>query len=86
MFLETFERNTSQVLAEMRQDWTKKDFDALKRRAHQLKPSIEMFHHQVFDIVQRINDNPEPTSAADLDEIEKSCKEIGQSIRTEFSV
>ena len=84
-FISTFKSNTESIIKEMESKLDAKDYTALGKHAHQLKPSLEMLKLDTYDTCLFIQDHPEQATKEQIAEIKASCKEAGEALDKEFS-
>lgn len=85
-FLSTFQENTSKLLLEMENSLAQGNHDALRKAAHQLKPSLEMLKLTSHDLAVNIQHHPEAAKPADIQSIRLECENAASAIRERFGL
>lgn len=85
-FISTFESNTTLTISKMQTALENKDYDSLRRLAHQIKPSFEMLHMESHGISVKTQKDPETLQLDDIDVMNRECREAVASMRQTFNV
>lgn len=85
-FVSTFESNSAAILTKMRKAMAESDLDAIRRLAHQIKPSFEMLNMESHALSVKTQADPQTLKPNHLDFMESECQEAVESMRKSFTV
>lgn len=74
-YLETFESNYTSLTKKMLDELKKKDFVALGKTAHQLKPTAKMIQIPCGEDLEFLQHNPEKATADKINSIRDECED-----------
>ena len=74
-YLETFESNYTTLTAKMLDELSSKDFEALGKTAHQLKPTAKMIQIPCGDELEFLQHNPKEATKEKIEQIRNECEE-----------
>lgn len=75
-YLETFESNFKTLTQKMLEDFDKKDFDALGKTAHQLKPTAKMIQIPCGEELEFLQHNPKEATKEKIESIREECEVV----------
>lgn len=85
-FVSTFERNTGNILNNLRAARASNDLDAQKKLAHQLKPSLEMLGLVSLQTAKDIQTDPNIVTDNQFVEMEKECASAVAEMKQKFNL
>ncbi|MEP5791771.1 MAG: Hpt domain-containing protein [Cyclobacteriaceae bacterium] len=85
-FISTFESNTANIIANLKEAIDAGNTDGLQKLAHQLKPSLQMLEMETLQTSVDIQDDPDATTMEHILSIEKECKEAVVAMKNEYGV
>ena len=74
-YLETFESNYKTLTAKMLDELKNKDFIALGKTAHQLKPTAKMIQIPCGEVLEFLQHNPKEATKEKIQSIHDECDE-----------
>lgn len=74
-YLETFESNYTSLTKKMLDELSKKDFEALGKTAHQLKPTAKMIQIPCGEELEFLQHNPKEATKEKIEAIRAECEE-----------
>lgn len=83
-FIATFEDTTLSQIKKMQEAFNDKDFESLKKIAHQVKPTSQMLGFETQALVVLINDDPTSATTAQLASITAEGESVLQSLKEKF--
>lgn len=85
-FVSTFERNTGNILNNLKAARAKNDLDAQKKLAHQLKPSLEMLGLASLQTAKDIQADPTTVTENHFIDMEKECAAAVVEMKQKFNL
>lgn len=85
-FVETFERSTLPQIADLKATLISGKFDAVKKMAHQLKPTTELLQFENHKLVLRLHAHPDSALPSEVDLLYKEAEEAIVTIRSQFGI
>lgn len=80
-YLETFESNYTTLTAKMLNELSKKDFVALGKTAHQLKPTAKMIQIPCGEELEHLQHHPKDATKDKIESIRKECEEAFETLK-----
>ena len=74
-YLETFESNYTTLTSKMLEELANKDFDALGKTAHQLKPTAKMIQIPCGEELEFLQHHPKEATKEKIESIRNECEE-----------
>ena len=85
-FISTFETNTALAISKMQAALESRDYDSLRKLAHQIKPSFEMLSMESHSISVKTQQNPETLKSSDIEVMHTECQQVVASMKETFNV
>ena len=80
-YLETFENNYISLTNKMEEELAIRDFHALGKTAHQLKPTAKMIQIPCGETLENLQHNPKDATKEKIEAIRTECKEAYEALQ-----